>query len=338
MTQKFTIAMPSKGAISEPTQAFLKDCGLKVSKPNPRQYVGNMPAIPALGVLFQRVKDVAYKVADGTAHLGITGYDVVYENPHENLVIIHDKLGYGHCQLVVAVPEAWVDVQNMADLGEVALDFRERKGRNIRIATTYTHSAREFLHRHDIHHFSMVKADGAIEAAPTIGYADMIIDLTQTGTTLRENHLKMIAGGTIVESQACLIGNRAALYQYPDLLETVRVMTEYIDAAQNGREYYHVTVDVRGETPEEIARKIASNETTRGLLGPTIAPIYNANGTDADKAWFTVTIVVGNKKLLPAVEHLRAIGGRHAIVTPVRYVFLDQSPTYTRLLEALNLV
>src|SRR5262245_14017547 len=135
MTQRFTIAMPSKGAISEPTQAFLKQCGLKVHKPNERQYVGTMPAIPALGVLFQRVKDVVYKVADGTIHLGITGYDVVHENPHENLVIIHDKLGYGHCSLVVAVPESWVDVQNMVDLAEVALDFRERKGRNIRIAT-----------------------------------------------------------------------------------------------------------------------------------------------------------------------------------------------------------
>jgi ATP phosphoribosyltransferase len=337
MTQRFTIAMPSKGAISEPTQAFLKQCGLKVHKPNERQYVGTMPAIPGLGVLFQRVKDVVYKVADGTAHLGITGYDVVHENPHENLVIIHDKLGFGHCSLVVAVPEAWVDVQNMTDLAEVALDFRERKGRNIRIATTFTHSTREFLHRHNIHHFSMVKAEGAIEAAPTIGYADMIIDLTQTGTTFRENHLKMIEGGTIVESQACLIGNREALLKHPELLDATRILAEYIDAAQNGQQYYQMTVDVQGEAPEEVARKIASNPITRGLLGPTVSPIYSTNGYGADKTWHTVTIIVGNKRLLEAVEHMRTIGGRHAVVTPVHYIFLDQSPTYTQLLEKLNL-
>jgi ATP phosphoribosyltransferase len=337
MTQRFTIALPSKGAISEPTQSFLKECGLKVSKPNPRQYVGAISAIPVLGVLFQRVKDVVYKVADGTAHLGITGYDVVYENPHENLIVIHDKLGYGHCSLVVAVPEAWVDVQNMTDLAEVALDFREHKGRNIRVATTYIHSTREFLHHHDIHHFTIVKAEGAIEAAPTIGYADIIIDLTQTGTTLRENHLKQIEDGTITESQACLIGNRQALIKYPELLNAVHVLAEFIDASHNGREYYQVTTDVRGETPEEVARKIASNAVTRGLLGPTVSPIYSANGKDADQSWHTVTITVGSKKLLEAVEHMRAIGGRHAIVTPVRYIFLDQSPTYVRLLEQLDL-
>ena len=336
-TRQFTIAMPSKGAISEPTRSFLKQCGLKVSKPNERQYVGTMPTIPSMGVLFQRVKDVVYKVADGTAHLGITGYDVVHENPHENLIIIHDKLGYGHCSLVVAVPEAWVDVQNMTDLAEVAHDFRERKGRNIRIATTFTHSTREFLHHHNIHHFSMVKAEGAIEAAPTIGYADMIVDLTQTGTTLRENHLKTIDGGTIIESQACLIGNRKALHEHPELLDATRTMLEYIDAAQKGQQFFQVTVDVQGETAEEVARKIASNPITRGLHAPTVAPIYNVNGHDDDRKWHTVTIVVSNKKMLEAVEHMRAIGGRQAIVTPIHYIFLDRSPTYTQLLEKLGL-
>ncbi|PJF20407.1 MAG: ATP phosphoribosyltransferase, partial [Phototrophicales bacterium] len=103
--ERLTLALPSKGAIAEPTYNFLKDCGLKVSKPNPRQYVGALPAIDGVDVLFQRVKDVVYKVADGTAHIGVTGYDVVCEHPHDNLIVIHDQLGYGHCKLVVAVPE-----------------------------------------------------------------------------------------------------------------------------------------------------------------------------------------------------------------------------------------
>lgn len=330
--------MPSKGSIAEPTQNFLKNCDLKVHKPNPRQYVGSMPAIPNLGVLFQRVKDVVYKVADGTAHLGITGYDVVHENPSESLVVIHPKLGFGHCELVVAVPEAWVDVQDMTDLAEIALDFRERKGRNLRIATTFTHSTREFFHKHGIHHFSLVKADGAIEAAPTIGYADIIVDLTATGTTLRENHLKQIAGGTIVESEVCLIGNRDALQENPALLEAVRVMCEHIDASMNGGGYYQLMVDVEGETAEAVAEKVVISSNTAGLLGPTVSPIYSPNSATANGgSWHTVTVIVKHKQLLNAVEHMRSIGGRHAIVTPVRHVFYEQSETYAQLLTKLEL-
>jgi len=328
--------MPSKGAIAEPTYSFLRECGIKVHKPNSRQYIGSIPAIPALGVLFQRVKDVVYKVVDGTAQLGITGYDVVHENQHENIVLIYDKLGYGHCQLVVAVPEAWVDVEAIEDLAEIVFDFRERKGRNLRIATTYTQSTRQFLHRHNIHHFTMVKAEGAIEAAPTIGYADIIVDLTQTGTTLRENHLKTINGGTIVQSQACLIGNREALVANPHLMGIVRVLCEHIDASLGGQKYSQLTVDVQGTSAEEIAQKIAGNPITQGLLGPTVSPIYHPNGSNLDHRWYTVNITVEDAHLLNAVEFLRSIGGKHAIVTPVQYIFFDEARTYVRLVQQLR--
>ena len=336
MSEKITLALPSKGAIAQPTYDFLKNSGLKVHKPNPRQYVGSIPAIQSMNVLFQRVKDVAYKVADGTAELGVTGYDVVCEHNNDNLVVIHDKLGYGHCQLVVAVPEAWVDVETILDLTEVALDFREQQGRNIRIATTYTGMTREFFHRQQMHHFTLVKADGAIEAAPTIGYADIIVDLTQTGTTLRENHLKQISGGTIVDSQACLIGNRQALKQNPNLLEATRIMLEYMDAALQGRQYFQVHVDMKGETAEDVARLVMQNTLTEGLIGPTIAPIYTRNG-DRNGTWHTVTITVSNKNLLETVSYLRSIGGTHTVVTPVNYVFREESSTYVALLEKLNL-
>ncbi len=333
--ERLTLALPSKGAIAEPTYNFLKDCGLKVSKPNPRQYVGALPAIDGVDVLFQRVKDVVYKVADGTAHIGVTGYDVVCEHPHDNLIVIHDQLGYGHCKLVVAVPEAWVDVDSMADLAEVAIDFREQKGRNIRIATTYTGLARQFLHKNGIHHFSLVRAEGAIEAAPTIGYADLVIDLTQSGTTLRENHLKTLSDGVIVESQACLIGNRDALKNSEFRLAAVQTLLEYVDAALYGREYYQVTVNIEGPDAETIASRVVEHPAARGLLGPTVAPIYQANG-HSESTWFTVTITVMHKQLLSVIRHLREIGGVQSVVTPVRYLFLDDSPTYSRLREQLG--
>jgi ATP phosphoribosyltransferase len=332
---KITLALPSKGAISQPTLDFLKSCGLRVDKPNPRQYTGTVPTVPAVNVLFQRVKDVAYKVADGTAHLGITGYDVVREYPHEDLVVIHEGLGYGDCMLTIAVPESWVDVNSMADLVDVALDFREGKQRNLRVATTYTNLTRQFLHASGIHHFTMVKAEGAIEAAPTIGYADIIVDLTQTGTTLRENHLKQIPDAVIVDSQACLVGNRRALQNNPLLLETLRAMLEYIDAALYGKQFSQLTANMRGSNAEEIAQKVTSSSITRGLLGPTIAPIYSVHRADEGQ-WFTVTITVQTRQLLKAVEHLRSVGGKQIVAIPVNYVFQQESPTFVRLLEMID--
>lgn len=338
MTDKITLALPSKGAIAEPTLDFLKDAGLRVHKPNDRQYTGDIPAVPHVEVLFQRVKDVVYKVADGTAHLGITGLDVVYENPNDNLIVVHPALNYGHCMLMVAVPESWVDVETIADLVDVAQDFRESKGRNLRIATTYTSLTRQFMHAQGIHHFTLVKAEGAIEAAPTIGYADIVVDLTQTGTTLRENHLRPLADGVIVKAQACIIANKQALLQNPDALGALRIMLEHIDAALHAKQYQQITVNIRGNDAESVAHQVAANALTRGLQGPTVAPIYSVNGdTRANGQWYTVTLIVPSKRLLEAVDYLRSIGGRQVTVTPVRYVFLDQSPTYTALLDKLGL-
>jgi ATP phosphoribosyltransferase len=333
MSNQVILALPSKGALAEPTTTFLRDCGLKVHKPNPRQYTGTMPSIPGIDILFQRVNDIVYKVADGTVHLGITGYDVVCEHPHEDLIVIHNRLGYGHCKLLVAVPESWVDVRTMTDLAEVAHDFRETKQRNLRVATTYTYLAREFLHSHGIHHFTLVKAEGAIEAAPTLGYADVVVDLAQTGTTLRENHLKMLANGTIVESQACLIGNRKLIGRDPTQLNIIRHLLEFIDAALQGRAYYQVTANIQGGSAEQLAHQIVSNPVTRGLQGPTLAPIY---GISSDVQWYTLTIIVESSYLLEAVEHLRAIGGRQTTATPIRFTFLEESATYKNLLNLLT--
>ncbi|MCS7071856.1 MAG: ATP phosphoribosyltransferase [Anaerolinea sp.] len=335
---RFTIALPSKGAIAEPTLSFLADCGLRVDKPNPRQYTGSIPALPGLNVLFQRVTDVVYKVADGTAQLGITGLDVVHEYGSDELVVIHPELRYGHCRLVVAVPEAWIDADTMIDLAEIALDFRETKGRNLRIATTYPNSTRQFLHSQGIYHFTLVNAEGAIEAAPTIGYADIIVDLVQTGTTLRENHLKELVDGTAIESQACLIGNRRWLETSPELLEIVRQLLEHIDASLLGRSCSQLTANIPGDDAEAVSILVSQNPVTRGLLGPTIAPIpYLTKAVSERQAWFTVSLIVANKDLLSAVDYLRTIGAVHLTVIPVRYVFLDQSPTFGHLKTLLRL-
>ncbi len=318
---------------------FLKSCDLKVVQTNPRQYTATIPSLPQVDVLFQRVTDIVYKLVDGIVDIGIAGLDVVVEQTGglDDLIVIHDNLRYGQCQLVVAVPEAWIDCDTMADVVDISLDFRESKRRNLRVATKFTALARQYLHQHGVHHFTLIEADGAIEAAPTLGYADMIIDLSATGTTLRENGLKPLLDGVILESVACVVANARALRERPEVLDTARTLLETIDAALNGRNYYQLSANVRGKSAEAVAHAVASHEVTRGLQGPTVAPIYAANTGEADDGqWYNATIMVHSRSLLAAVSHLRSIGGTQTTVIPVRYVFLPESPSFKKLLEKLN--
>ena len=333
MAERITIALPSKGVLAGPTLNFLRECGLNVHKPNPRQYTGSISSLPGVDVLFQRVKDVVAKVADGTAELGIVGYDLVLELGREDLLVLHEQLGYGHCKLQLAVPTTWVDVQGMADLVDVAQDFREYRNRNLRVATNFTHLARQFLGEHGLHHFSLVQAEGAIEAAPTLGYADCVIDLSQTGTTMRENHLRPLPDGTLLASQAVLIGNRRLLKSMRNgQRKHLRTLLELVDAALEGRERYQLSANLTGSDPSQLARKILTNPVTRGLEGPTLAPTWTAEG----QRGFALTLIINADQLLPAIEYLRSIGGRQASARPLRYVFLEDSPSWLRLQRALE--
>jgi ATP phosphoribosyltransferase len=339
MTGRVLLALPSKGMLAEPTLNFLRSCDLKVHQINPRQYTASIPALPQIDVLFQRVGDIVFKVADGTVHLGITGLDVVKEHPGNDLMVVHDALGFGSCELVLAVPETWLDVVSLSDVIDISLDFREHKRRNLRVATKFTNLTRRFLHENGLHHFTLVESEGALEAAPTLGYADVICDLTATGTTLRENHLKTVEGGTILKSQSCLIANRSVLQSDSTIRDTLRTLLELIDAGMQGRDYYNVTANISGVDPQAIADLVAQNPVTRGLQGPTIAPLFAPNSAaKSGNQWFTVTIMIRSHDLLATVEHLRVIGGRQTTVTPVRYVFLEQSPSYARLEALLDLL
>lgn len=336
LNSRVVFALPSKGALAEPTMDFLKACDLKVNQSNPRQYTATLPALPTVDVLFQRVNDIVYKIADGTVDLGITGLDVVRELTGDDgdVVILHENLRYGRCQLVLAVPETWLDVESMADIADIALELRENKHRNLRVATKFTNLARQFLHQHGVHHFTLVEAEGAIEAAPTLGYADIIIDLSATGTTLRENHLKPLVDSTLLDSTACLVGNLRRLKESPEVLAAAQQMLEIFDATLNGQNYYQLRTNMRGESPERIAQLVASHAATRGLQGPTVAPVFS-NTPDGDH-WFTVTVIVPSKQLMEAIAHLRSIGGAQTTVLPVKYVFLSQSPSSRRLTELLK--
>lgn len=335
MNQTVRIALPSKGALETGTLNLLNACSLKVSRPSDRQYVGSIPARPEIKVLFQRAADIFTKVDEGSADLGVTGYDVVAEKGegHDDVVVIWDKLGYGKCELVLAVPENWVDVSSIEDLADLTLTFRE-KGKNLRIATKYHNMTRNWLYEQAIVNFSLVAVQGAMEAAPSMGYADMIADVTSTGTTLRENRLKRVEGGTILKSQACLIGNKRLLLEDEVKLETTRILLESIEAHLESKKYVSITANVQGKSEPEIGDRLMSDgklSGIAGLRGPTIAKVY-ASGDD----WYAVTIVVKQEMLLSAIEHLRKVGGQDMTVFSPNYVFGSKSSIYEAFLEKIK--
>ena len=171
---------------------------------------------------------------------------------------------------------------------------------------------------------------GALEAAPVAGYADLIADLTATGATLRENRLKTLEGGTILNSQSCLIGNTTTLLQSRRALQQARELVDLLEAAMRAEPYYRLTVNVRGRSPEEVSATVLARPEVAGLRGPTIAPVYAPEEQD----WYNVSLVVPKERLMEAVDHLRDCGGVDLSAAQVSYLFKGQSAALNRLFAA----
>lgn len=315
---------------------FLERCGMPVWRPNPRQYVGRLSGLPEVEVMFQRTEDIVRKVSEGSADLGITGLDLVIESDSDDrdVIVVMDDLGFRNCELVIAVPEGWLDISTVADLADLSIDFK-RTGRTLRVATKFPNLTRDFFHQHGINYYSLVDAHGALEAAPVLGYADIITDLTETGVTLRDNRLRVLNGGVILRAQACLIASRRALRRAPDKLGVARPIIELAEARLRTRQFRLITANVNGNSPEEVARHVTSQVETAGRQGPTIASVYPKSG-DPDGRWFAVTIIVPADRLLSAVDHLRRGGSSGITVTSPDYVFDGDSPAFVRLQNELE--
>jgi ATP phosphoribosyltransferase len=326
------LALPSKGRLEESTLELLANAGLRVHKPNPRQFRATIPSLPALTVLFQRAGDIVVSVRDGSVDFGITGWDVVREQGGENgqVLPLHRELGFGACALYLIVPEEWDDVRVLADLRT----HQARLDRPLRVATQFPRLTRAFLGRHGLADVRLISAEGTLEIAPTIGYADLIADLVSTGTTLRDNRLRVLDDGLILESQACLIANRTALKARPEVLAVARQLLEFIVAHLRAAENVSVSANIRGESPEAIAGRMFAKEVIGGLQGPTLAPVVARD--DPSGSWYAVNIIVRQDRLAQAIAELRDIGGSGVVVTPVRYIFEEEPAAYRAMLAALE--
>jgi ATP phosphoribosyltransferase len=207
MSEPLILAIPSKGRLQEQAEEALASAGFGLEKPGgARNSRGRLEGIDNVEVAFLSASEIARELAAGRVHLGVTGEDLVRESipqadRHIELAV---PLGFGRAEVVVAVPELWIDVWTMADLDDVAAGFLGRLGRRLRIATKYWNLTQAYFASHGIALYRIVESLGATEGAPAAGTADLIVDITTTGSTLTANHLKILEDGVILRSEANL--------------------------------------------------------------------------------------------------------------------------------------
>jgi ATP phosphoribosyltransferase len=322
------LALPSKGRLEAPALEFLTAAGLRVDKPNPRQYFARIPALPELTVMFQRPGDIVVSVREGSVDFGLAGLDAVEERRGDDgqVMVLHEALRFGYCALALAVPEEW-PVRTMAQLVARAADMAQP----LRVATQYPNLTGRFLRTGGVGEAHLIAAEGTLEVAPAIGYADLICDLVSSGQTLHDNRLSVLDDGVVLRSQAVFFANRGALKRRPEVLTLARQLLEYLEAYLRGQENYMVVANMRGGAPKDIARALLAQAELGGLQGPTIAPVYTRSG----EVWHAVTIVVHKDRIIPAVRALRAVGGSGVIVSPVTYIFEEEPERARRLNEDL---
>jgi ATP phosphoribosyltransferase len=208
-----TLAVPSKGRLEELTRDWFAERGLTISRPGgARSYLGVMEGEPDVTVRFFPASEIARELIRGNIDIGVTGRDLIHETSEAGPGSVHfaRSLEFGHADVVIAVPEAWIDVTHLHDLADVASDFRSRHKRWLRIATKYITITRQHFAAAGIAEYRIVESLGATEAAPASGVADIVVDITSTGSTLTANGLRVLEDGVMLKSEANLIVSRTA--------------------------------------------------------------------------------------------------------------------------------
>ena len=227
-----TLAIPSKGRLKEKTLEIFASAGLEITQAeDSRSYRGTM-SMEGVEVAFLSASEIARELIAGNVQIGVTGEDLARESiaHSDRYLSFREKLGFGHADVVVAVPESWVDVDTMADLDDVAAAFRKNNIRPLRIATKYWQLTQNWFADHGIALYRIVESLGATEGAPAAGTADIIVDITSTGSTLRANSLKILTDGVILQSQANLIVSKTAKFSREDR-STVKALCDAVGSA-----------------------------------------------------------------------------------------------------------
>ena len=319
MSGTFVLAVPSKGRLQENAEAFFSRAGLTLAKPRgAREYRGTISGLDNVEIAYLSASEIASQLARGMVHLGVTGEDLVRENiaDADKRVVLIDGLGFGYANVVVAVPQAWIDVRTMADLDDVTTGFREQHHMRMRVATKFINLTRAFFSSHGIVDYRIVESTGATEGAPAAGTAELIVDITTTGATLAANGLKVLDDGVMLRSQANLVASREADWS-PEARETARVILDHIAARARANKYREVRTRFR----QCDAALLSEAHQKFGVEAPFGGPTSSG----------MLTLHCPPAKLYAVASFLRDHGAETVSVVSLDYVFDSENPLFAKL-------
>ncbi len=322
MSAPLIVAVPSKGRLQENVDAFFARAGLKVTRPGgARDYRGRIQNVPDVEIWFLSAGEIARELGQGSVHLGVTGEDLLRETIPEADRVVEPiaPLGFGHADVVVAVPQMWIDVRTMADLDDVAQGFRGRHGRRLRVATKYINLTRSFFAHHMVGDYRIVESLGATEGAPASGAADLIVDITTTGSTLAANALKVLEDGVILKSEATLV---AAL----------RAEWSAEQRAALGTLLDRIWAEERARTVREVRALITED---RDRIAEEAKRVFGCEAPEATNGSGPLVLHCAAERIYDLVGLLRKAGAQNVTVTRPDYVFQSDNPLYDRIAARL---
>ena len=324
MSAPLILAVPSKGRLQENAENFFARAGLDLVKPRgARDYRGAIKNLDGVEIAYLSAAEITAQLAQGAVHLGITGEDLIREMipQSDERIVFLVGMGFGFANVVVAVPQAWIDVRNMADLDEVATAFRHRHNRKMRLATKYANLTRGFFAEHGIVDYRIVESSGATEGAPAAGTAEMIVDITTTGATLAANGLKVLEDGTILRSQANLVAARAAAWDQ-EQREVARLLFDRIAAQKRAEAFREVRTRFAGMNDKLLA---AARE-RYGVVSPFGGPTSSG----------MLTLHCPPENVHALASFLRENGAEAVSVVALDYVYERANPFYEKLAAELD--
>jgi ATP phosphoribosyltransferase len=319
MSSPLVLAVPAKGRLQENAESFFARSGLQLVKPRgARDYRGAVAGLDGIEVAYLSASEITAHLAAGTVHLGVTGEDLVREQipDADSRVVLIEALGFGSATVVVAVPQAWIDVRTMADIDDVATAFRHHHGRKMRVATKYINLTRDFFSSHGIIDYRIVESAGATEGAPAAGTAELIVDITTTGATLLANGLKIVEDGIILKSQANLVAARTAAWD-AETRETARVILDRIAAQARAKAFR----EVRARFAACDAKLVDSAKEQFGVETPFGGPTSSG----------MLTLHCPPGQVYALTSFLRDKGAQAVAVADLDYVFSKDNPLYAKL-------
>ena len=225
MKNLITIGLPSKGRLREGAIHFFKKNNYELtSNGGERNYFAKFEKYPNIKIIYLHAKEIIQRIGDGTLDIGISGLDLLNESATnlKKKIEVKKKLDFGSANVVVAVPNDWIDVQTIADLEEVSFDFRDKKNTRLRVATKYPNLTNNFLVSKGVTQYKLVPSLGATETYPFIGSSEIITDITSTGKTLKDNNLRILKDGLILKSQACVLYSKKKAAKLQPFLNSLK--------------------------------------------------------------------------------------------------------------------